>query len=156
MILRATIIGHGPFSHILDDEVVPRLGLDKKWKHEDGSINMLGDLIEELRNSESITPNIFVFVVDRIVTSLNVDRAINYMIADAFVKANPCLKIKEAIDKPKEYIKLNNSILSFIEHSEGDDLKESRKIIKRIRRRDLYKFIAECLISKVRKKFVTK
>ncbi|CAG8711164.1 4942_t:CDS:10 [Dentiscutata erythropus] len=158
------------------------LGLDKKWKHENGSVTMLGHLIEELRESESVSFNLetedekfiealilgesvgfdrpkYLFDIvnnknnsvgvdkfdyisrdfDRIVTNLNVDRAINYMIADALVKANPYLKIKEAIDKPKEY-----------------DLEDSKNIIKRIRRRDLYKFVAECLISKDHKKFVTK
>ncbi|CAG8818254.1 22926_t:CDS:2, partial [Cetraspora pellucida] len=85
-----------------------------------------------------------------------VSRAINYMIADALVEADPYFKIKDAIDDPKKYIKLNDSILSTIEHSDCEDLKASRNIIKRIRRRDLYKFVSECSIPKRVKKIVTK
>ncbi|CAG8748458.1 16626_t:CDS:2 [Cetraspora pellucida] len=45
-------LGHGPFSHVFDQLVVPRLIPNRKWKHEDGSVMMLDDIIKELRESK--------------------------------------------------------------------------------------------------------
>lgn len=39
------------------------------------------------------------------------------MVTDALVAADDVFKIKEAIDDPKEYIKLSDNILSKIEYS---------------------------------------
>ncbi|CAG8592316.1 10626_t:CDS:10, partial [Cetraspora pellucida] len=244
-------LGHGPFSHVFDQLVVPRLLPDIEWKHEDGSVMMLDDIIKDLRESEgdsfeldpdeetlikalilgkSKSESTGIKITDRhkylfdIVNnednSVDVDkfdylnrdcynlgmkslfdssrlmqfscviddsiaynhkecfniyemfhtrysmhkkvynhrvsRAINYMIADALVEADPYLKIKEAIRDPKKYIKLNDSILSMIEHSDREELEASRNIIKRIRRRDLYKLVSECSIPKLYKNMVTK
>ncbi|KAL4497373.1 hypothetical protein ABPG72_011308 [Tetrahymena utriculariae] len=37
-------LGHGPFSHMFDNVLLPRLG-DKKWKHEEGSCMMLKSIL---------------------------------------------------------------------------------------------------------------
>ncbi|KAF0521644.1 HD phosphohydrolase domain-containing protein [Gigaspora margarita] len=45
-------LGHGPFSHVFDNEVIPQLGKvlnhEIKWKHENGSEMMLDHLYESL------------------------------------------------------------------------------------------------------------
>ncbi|KAF0536927.1 HD phosphohydrolase domain-containing protein [Gigaspora margarita] len=246
-------LGHGPFSHVFDQLVVPKLIPDTKWKHENGSIMMLEDILIELRKTEGDSlklneneenlikalilgkyksesagieignmPKYLFDIVNNEDNSVDVDkfdylnrdcynlgmkslfdssrlmqfscviddsiayyhkecfsiyemfhtrysmhkkvynhrvsRAINYMIADALVKADPYFKIKDAIinKNAKEYIKLNDSILSTIEHSDCEDLKASRDIIKRIKQRDLYRFVSECSIPKEHKELVTK
>lgn len=40
------MIGHGPYSHMFDNELLPRLGVHD-WKHEDGSNMLLESLFEE-------------------------------------------------------------------------------------------------------------
>ncbi|CAG8674643.1 3349_t:CDS:2, partial [Racocetra fulgida] len=37
-------LGHGPFSHVFDNEVIPAIAPKLKWKHEDGSELMLDHL----------------------------------------------------------------------------------------------------------------
>ncbi|CAG8742438.1 10603_t:CDS:10, partial [Dentiscutata erythropus] len=85
-----------------------------------------------------------------------VSRAIDHMVIDALMKADSYYDIKNAIKEPTEYIKLNDSILSTIEHSKCEELEESRNIVKRIRRRDLYRFVAECLVPKELKDRISK
>lgn len=45
-------LGHGPFSHMFDNELLPRLsggcGGEEKWKHEKGSEMLLDSLLENL------------------------------------------------------------------------------------------------------------
>jgi HD superfamily phosphohydrolase len=40
-------LGHGPFSHLFDSEFIKRARPELNWTHEDGSIMMLNDLIDE-------------------------------------------------------------------------------------------------------------
>ncbi|PWA99018.1 HD domain-containing metal-dependent phosphohydrolase family protein [Artemisia annua] len=65
-------------------------------------------------------------------------KAIELMFVDALVKANDYLGVSSFIHDPSEYWKLDDSILKTIEITDADELKESRDIIRRIRRRDLY------------------
>ncbi|KAG5062058.1 hypothetical protein JHK85_003241 [Glycine max] len=65
-------------------------------------------------------------------------KAIELMVIDALVKANPFLQITSLIHQPSEFWKLDDSILKTIESSSQQELKESRDLIQRIRRRDLY------------------
>lgn len=41
------------------------------------------------------------------------------MILDALVAADPILKISESIDKPSEYLKMDDTILNRIEYSDN-------------------------------------
>ncbi|XP_063940597.1 uncharacterized protein LOC108202537 isoform X2 [Daucus carota subsp. sativus] len=75
-------------------------------------------------------------------------KAIDFMLVDALVKANNHLDIKSCIDDPAEYWKLDDSIVKFIETSKSEELKESRDLIRRIRRRDLYLFCNEFTVPK--------
>jgi hypothetical protein len=63
------------------------------------------------------------------------------MIVDALVAANETLQIGDAIDNPEEYLGLTDTIVREIERSKAPELAEAQKIIKRIRKRDLYKYV---------------
>ncbi|KAI4314317.1 hypothetical protein L6164_027238 [Bauhinia variegata] len=70
-------------------------------------------------------------------------KAIELMVIDALVEANPHLGIASSIQDPSEFWKLDDSILKTIEVSSGKKLKSSKDLILRIRRRDLYQFCNE-------------
>ncbi|KAL0904470.1 hypothetical protein M5K25_026589 [Dendrobium thyrsiflorum] len=74
--------------------------------------------------------------------------AIELMVVDALVKANDHLEISSYITDPAEYWKLGDNILKIIETSPDPELKESRELILRIRRRDLYQFCNEYAVPK--------
>ncbi|XP_053387578.1 deoxynucleoside triphosphate triphosphohydrolase SAMHD1-like [Mercenaria mercenaria] len=42
-------LGHGPFSHVFDTQIIPKLRTDERreWKHEQGSVDMIDHMIEE-------------------------------------------------------------------------------------------------------------
>ncbi|CAA0814140.1 HD domain-containing metal-dependent phosphohydrolase family protein [Striga hermonthica] len=75
-------------------------------------------------------------------------KAIELMFVDAMIKANDTLQISAYIDDPAQYWKLDDTILKAIETSSGQDLKESRDLVLRIRRRDLYQFCNEFAVPK--------
>ncbi|KAJ3323988.1 SAM domain and HD [Boothiomyces sp. JEL0866] len=75
-----------------------------------------------------------------------VSTVIEYMICDALISANPYLKISEYISNMKRYTTLDDSILLLIEKSEAKELAEARDIIRRIRKRDLYRFADQLII----------
>lgn len=43
------------------------------------------------------------------------------MILDALIAADPVLEISKSIDKPSEYLKMDDTILNRIEYSDSDD-----------------------------------
>jgi hypothetical protein len=51
--------------------------------------------------------------------------------------------ISECIDDPVAYTRLNDSIFNLILLSQDADLAESRKILQKIERRELYKCVGE-------------
>ncbi|KAI3467516.1 hypothetical protein Pfo_024179 [Paulownia fortunei] len=75
-------------------------------------------------------------------------KAIELMFVDAMTKANDVLRISSYIDEPAQYWKLDDTILKTIETSSCQDLKESRDLVLRIRRRDLYQFCNEFAVPK--------
>lgn len=75
-------------------------------------------------------------------------KAIELMLVDALTKANDILRISSYIDEPALYWKLDDSILKTIETSSCQYLKESRDLVLRIRRRDLYRFCNEFAVPK--------
>mmetsp|Transcript_20563 Transcript_20563/g.30541 ORF Transcript_20563/g.30541 Transcript_20563/m.30541 type:complete len:247 (+) Transcript_20563:3-743(+) len=80
------------------------------------------------------------------VYSHRVGKAIEYMIADAFKLADPVLGISKKIDDPREFMHLDDTILNTISASKDQDLKPAQEIVKRFRKRQLYKFADEVLI----------
>ena len=72
-------------------------------------------------------------------------KAVEYMIVDAMVEADVGWnsRISHAIRDPKEFIKLDDTIVKQIEFSNEPELQKARDIIKRLRKRDLYVFVNE-------------
>ena len=76
----------------------------------------------------------------RFFANFRVGKAVEYMLVEAMLKADPYLEISQKIDDPSDYMYLTDSIIKEIERSKAPELQESRNIIRRIRKRDLYKF----------------
>ncbi|KAK7696469.1 hypothetical protein QCA50_001126 [Cerrena zonata] len=68
-------------------------------------------------------------------------KAIEYMIVDALLSAEPHMKIAERIHDMKRFVWLTDSILTEIQASTAPELVEARSICERINRRDLYKAV---------------
>lgn len=68
------------------------------------------------------------------------------MITDALVHADQHLGISSAVENPEDYLYLTDDILRVIERSKAPELAKSREIMKRLRTRDLYKFVDEYLV----------
>lgn len=77
-------------------------------------------------------------------------KAMELMVVDAMVKANNYLPIADCIHDPAEYWKLDDTILKTIETSTEPELKESRELVLRIRRRQMYQFCNEYAVPKDR------
>ncbi|KAL1318158.1 hypothetical protein AAHE18_15G186100 [Arachis hypogaea] len=75
-------------------------------------------------------------------------KAIELMVVDALVQANDYLEISSHILNPSEYWKLDDTIIKTIETAPSQELKESRELILRIRRRNLYQFCNEYAVPK--------
>ena len=76
-------------------------------------------------------------------------QAIELMVAEALIKANPVYRFDEAIFEPKRYISLvRDDLLSIIKRSNKPQLKESASLLKRIDQRDIYKLVGEAIIMK--------
>ncbi|CAA7402237.1 unnamed protein product [Spirodela intermedia] len=75
-------------------------------------------------------------------------KAIELMLVDALVKANDFLEISSHIYDPSEYWKLDDTIIKTIETAPNPELQESRDLIRRIRRRELYQFCNEFAVPK--------
>ncbi|KAL2498306.1 HD domain-containing metal-dependent phosphohydrolase family protein [Abeliophyllum distichum] len=75
-------------------------------------------------------------------------KAIELMVVDALLEANNYLEIASHIHDPSQYWKLDDTIIKTIETAPQQELKESRNLILRIRRRDLYQFCNEYAVPK--------
>ncbi|KAF3649284.1 hypothetical protein FXO38_17744 [Capsicum annuum] len=75
-------------------------------------------------------------------------KAIELMVVDALVKANDYLRIASHIEHPSQYWKIDDTILKTIETAPDPELKESRDLILRVRRRDLYQFCNEYVVPR--------
>nr|CAG8441741.1 15563_t:CDS:10 [Entrophospora candida] len=200
-------LGHGPFSHIFDNHVIPTLIPDIEWKHEMASEMMFDHLVEhneivgiELStdnvkfikslisgvNSSSSRPDFLFDIVANKRNSIDVDKfdylerdcynlgikssydssrlmkfsrviddqicylhkecyniydlfhtryslhkkvynhpvgaAIGHMLTDVLVEANCVFNFPEAIFKAERYLKLDDTILNQIEHSEDTQI----------------------------------
>eukprot|EP00299_Pterocystis_sp_00344_P007860 c273_g1_i1.p1 GENE.c273_g1_i1~~c273_g1_i1.p1 ORF type:complete len:535 (+),score=98.86 c273_g1_i1:30-1607(+) len=73
-------------------------------------------------------------------------KAIEYMVRDAMIHADPVLRFSDKITDPEEFWQLTDSILKDIELSRDPALEYSRKLIRRIRDRELYKFCGEYVV----------
>ncbi|KAG0052557.1 SAM domain and HD [Gryganskiella cystojenkinii] len=224
-------LGHGPFSHVFDNEFIPRAIPGSNWTHEQGSEMMLEFLVEENgvdidkeelqfikdlimgeRRGNSQRPGFLFDIVSNKRNSLDVDKydylqrdcynvgikssidcsrlmrmsrviddqicwhhkevynlyelyhtrfslfkrvythrvgkAIEYMLTDALLAADSVMGISQSIFSGEDYLHLTDDIIRQIERSKEPGLEESKAIIKRIRNRNLYKFVDELLIPR--------
>ncbi|KAE8669566.1 HD domain-containing metal-dependent phosphohydrolase family protein isoform 2 [Hibiscus syriacus] len=70
------------------------------------------------------------------------------MVVDALLKANSYLEISSSIQDPSEFWKLDDTIIKTIETAPDEELQDSRDLILRIRRRNLYQFCNEYSVPK--------
>ncbi|KAH9963277.1 hypothetical protein BC827DRAFT_1194617 [Russula dissimulans] len=68
-------------------------------------------------------------------------KAIENMMVDAMLAAEPYLKIARHIDDPKRYLGLTDDIRTEIQRSQAPELLESQKLLERIQKRDLYRCV---------------
>lgn len=77
-----------------------------------------------------------------------VGKAIDFMICDALLEADPLLHISAAITSPEEYLRLTDCVLKDIEVSRDPALARARGILHRLRTRRLYKLVDTVLLPK--------
>ncbi|PKA56737.1 hypothetical protein AXF42_Ash012867 [Apostasia shenzhenica] len=116
------------------------------------SMRVMGDEICYLAKEYLTVHKLFATRADlhRIVYTHAKVKAIELMLVDALLQANEHLAISSYIADPAEYWKLDDTILKTIETAPDPELKESRDIVLRIRRRELYKFCNEFAVPKDR------
>ncbi|KAI0269351.1 hypothetical protein BC834DRAFT_865983 [Gloeopeniophorella convolvens] len=68
-------------------------------------------------------------------------KAIENMLVDAMLAAEPYLKIAGQIDNPDRYLVLTDEIWLEIQRSEAPELAESQRILERLENRDLYRCV---------------
>ncbi|KAF9350195.1 SAM domain and HD [Mortierella sp. AD094] len=224
-------ISHGPYSHVFDNEFIPRAIPGSSWTHEQGSemmleylvddnhvdidreeLNFIKDLIMGERRGNSQRHGFLFDIVSNKRNSLDVDKydylqrdcynvgikssidcsrlmkmsrvidnqicwhhkevynlyelyhtrfslfkrvythrvgkAIEYMLTDALLAADNVMGISSAIFNGEKYLHLTDDIVRQIERSHEPGLEESKAILKRIRTRNLYKFVDELLIPR--------
>ncbi|KAF8994577.1 hypothetical protein BDQ17DRAFT_1251557 [Cyathus striatus] len=81
------------------------------------------------------------FKLHKIIYNHKAAKAIEYMIIDGLLKADPYLNIARKVEHPEEYVHLTDNIMPFIEANNHPELAESRAIFERIRMRDLYRCV---------------
>ncbi|KAJ2777778.1 hypothetical protein H4R18_004973 [Coemansia javaensis] len=222
-------LGHGPFSHVFDNQFIRRACPGAAWSHEHGSEMMLDYMIDsnhiEIDEADvrfirqlihgSMTPvageKMFLFdIVANKRNGVDVDKfdyiqrdcynvgvrssydfsrlmlnsrvigdeicyshkeafnlaemfhtryslhkrvyghhaakAIDFMIVDALLAADPVLRISEAIRDPRLYQSLTDEVIRDIERSTEPEMAAARGIVARIRTRDIYKFVDEFIL----------
>ncbi|CAB5191198.1 unnamed protein product [Rhizophagus irregularis] len=161
-------LGHGPFSHLFEG-FIRKTRTDRiKWKHEEASIMMFNDILKKYKgiagdlseddkqlirdlitgnNTGDRPPYLFDIVSNQPYKHF-VGKAIDYMIIDALEAADEVLKISHSINNAKDFLKMDDTILNRIVCDNNPNLKKSKKIIKRIRKRKLYKFVDGYLVPK--------
>ncbi|KAJ2926166.1 hypothetical protein H1R20_g10921, partial [Candolleomyces eurysporus] len=79
------------------------------------------------------------FALHKNVYSHKTTRAIEHMVVDALLLAEPHMKLAERVYDPDSFLYLNDYILNEIERSKAPELEASRQLIKRLRHRELYR-----------------
>ena len=81
-------------------------------------------------------------------------KAIEYMVVDALVAADAAWgnEISNAVWKPEEFVKLDDTVLKRIEWSTEPALRGAQEILRRLRRRELYRYVNEFTVPPERMK----
>lgn len=80
------------------------------------------------------------------VYSHRVGKAIEYMVCDILLEANEVFNFTECLNNPDDYLTLTDCVLKTIEISKEPRLEKARALLKRLRKRDLYKMAAESIL----------
>ena len=80
------------------------------------------------------------------VYSHRVSKAVEYMLCDVLLLADPVLHLSEAILSASAYCRLTDCVLKQIECSTEPELQAARDLIHRIRTRRLYRLVEEAII----------
>jgi HD superfamily phosphohydrolase len=67
-------LGHGPFSHVFDGVFIPRVDPHTKWRHEDGSVQMLEFLLKKNKIETDLSPIDLTFIKEIIAGTKEKDR----------------------------------------------------------------------------------
>jgi len=78
-------------------------------------------------------------------------QAVDLMIAEALTAANPVYKFDEMVRDRDSYVNLSDYVIREIEMSKDPVLEKSRNLIRRIKQRKLFIFVAESLINSTQK-----
>ena len=79
-------------------------------------------------------------------------KAVEYMVVDALVEADAAWnsRISNSIWDVKEFIKMDDTLLKQIEYCDDPGLAKARDIVRKIRRRELYRFVNEYTVPEER------
>ena len=69
------------------------------------------------------------------------------MIVDALLAANQVYHFEDKVRDPAAYVNVTDDVLTNIENSKKPELLAAQAILKRIRRRELYRILAERLLN---------
>ncbi|CAI9752652.1 unnamed protein product [Fraxinus pennsylvanica] len=138
------------FDYIVRDSRACGLGCNFQFQRLMESMRVMGDEICYRAKDYLNIHNLFSSRADlfRTVYTHAKVKAIDLMVADALVGANDNLKISSRIQDPSQYWELDDTIIKTIQTSPDEELKESRDLILRIFRRDLYQFCNEYIVPK--------
>ena len=73
-------------------------------------------------------------------------KAIEYMVVDALLAAEESLDLFGKLQDVDSFLELDNTLIRTIEFSKDPGMNEAREIVKRIRRREIYKHVADFTI----------
>ncbi|KAF3444669.1 hypothetical protein FNV43_RR14362 [Rhamnella rubrinervis] len=138
------------FDYIVRDSRACGLGCNFEFQRLMQTMRVLGDEICYRAKDYLSVHKLFATRADlyRTVYTHPKVKGIELMVVDALLKANSYLQISSHIHDPSEYWKLDDSIIRTIEISPDEELKESRDLIQRIRRRNLYQFCNEYAVPR--------
>lgn len=138
------------FDYIARDTRACGLGCSFLYQRLMETMRVLGDEICYLAKDYLTIHKLFATRADlhRTVYTHAKVKAIELMVVDALLQANDYLDITSRIQDPSEYWKLDDTIIKTIETCPDQELKESRDLILRIRRRNLYQFCNEYAVPK--------
>ncbi|KAJ6598378.1 hypothetical protein DFH09DRAFT_1131650 [Mycena vulgaris] len=81
------------------------------------------------------------FKLHKMIYNHKTSKAIEYMIVDALILAEPFMKIADQIEIPQKFLYLTDDIMPRIESSDDPNLAPAQALFDRVRTRDLYKFV---------------
>ncbi|KAK3033583.1 hypothetical protein RJ639_032431, partial [Escallonia herrerae] len=138
------------FDYIVRDSRACALGCNFQFERLMETMRVLGDEICYRAKDYLTIHKLFATRADlyRTVYTHAKVKAIELMIVDALWKANDYLQIASHVHDPSQYWKLDDTIIKAIETAPDQELRESKDLILRIRRRDLYQFCNEYAVPK--------